>query len=227
LTDEQMGSSVRCEKCCAGELENVAKPKLTDRQRKILEYIESLIMERGHSPTIREIGERFGISSTNGVRTHLTALIKKGYLKKADHISRGLELTRQLLSNISRVPLVGSVPAGQPIDAIENVEGEIALDLSFVPKGDAFSLTVMGDSMIDAGIYDGDVVVVQKQSEAIKGDIVVAVIDGEATVKRYYPEGERVRLQPENEDFEPIIVGRESGDFRIAGKVVGLLRRLS
>jgi len=205
----------------------VAKPELTDRQRQILEYVESLIVERGHSPTIREIGERFGISSTNGVRTHLTALIKKGYLKKAAHISRGLELTRKLISNIGRVPLVGSVPAGLPIDAVENVEGEIALDLSFVPKGDAFSLTVMGDSMVGAGIYDGDVVVVRKQSEANKGDIVVAVIDGEATVKRYYPEGKRVRLQPENEDFDPIIVGRKSGDFRIAGKVVGLLRRLS
>lgn len=205
----------------------MAKPKLTDRQRRILEYIESLIVERGHSPTIREIGERFGISSTNGVRTHLIALVKKGYLRKVDHISRGLELTRQLISNVGRVPLVGSVPAGMPIDAVENIEGEIALDLSFVPKGDAFSLTVSGESMIGAGILDGDVVVVQKQAEARKGDIVVAVVDGEATVKRYYPEGKQIRLQPENDDFEPIIVNRKSGDFRIAGKVVGLLRRFA
>ncbi len=205
----------------------MAKPELTDRQRQVFEFVESLIVERGHSPTIREIGERFGISSTNGVRTHLTALIKKGYLKKADHISRGLELTRQLLSDIGRVPLVGSVPAGLPIDAIENVEGEIALDMSFVPKGDAFSLTVSGDSMVGAGIHNGDVVVVQKQSEARKGDIVVAVVDGEATVKRYFAESGRIRLQPENDDFDPIYVDRRSGDFRIAGKVVGLLRRLS
>jgi repressor LexA len=205
----------------------MAKPELTDRQRKIFEYVESLIVERGHSPTIREIGERFGISSTNGVRTHLTALIKKGYLKKVEHISRGLELTRQMMSDVGRVPLVGSVPAGLPIDAVENIEGEIALDMSFVPKGDAFSLTVSGESMIGAGIYDGDVVVVQKQSEARKGDIVVAVVDGEATVKRYYPEAGGVRLQPENSDFDPIIVSSKSGDFRIAGKVVGLLRRMA
>jgi len=204
----------------------MVKPELTERQKQILDYIESLIVERGHSPTIREIGRRFGISSTNGVRSHLAALVKKGYLKKADYISRGLELTRKLASRIGRVPLVGSVPAGLPIDAVENIEGEIALDLSFMPKGDSFSLTVTGDSMIGAGIYDGDVVVVQKQSVIRKGDIVVAIVDGEATVKRYFRDGERIRLQPENSDFEPIYVGRKSGDFRIAGKVVGLLRRL-
>ncbi len=203
------------------------KPELTDRQSRILRYIEGLIVERGHSPTIREIGERFGISSTNGVRTHLTALIRKGYLKKQDHISRGLELTRKLISGVGRVPLVGSVPAGRPIDAIENIEGEIALDLTFVPKGDSFSLTITGDSMKDAGIYDGDIVVVRKQAVAQKGDIVVAILDGEATVKRYFPESRRIRLQPENPDFEPIYVGRKSADFRIAGKVVGLLRRIA
>lgn len=204
----------------------MVKPELTERQKQILDYIESLIVERGHSPTIREIGARFGISSTNGVRSHLAALVKKGYLKKADYISRGLELTRNLASRIGRVPLVGSVPAGLPIDAVENIEGEIALDLSFMPKGDSFSLNVTGDSMIGAGIYDGDVVVVQKQSVARKGDIVVAIVNGEATVKRYFRDGERIRLQPENSDFEPIYIGRKSGDFRIAGKVVGLLRRI-
>lgn len=203
------------------------KPKLTERQSQIYEYIESLIIDRGHSPTIREIGERFGISSTNGVRTHLTALIKKGYLKKSGFIARGLELTRKMTAGISRVPLVGTVPAGAPIDAIENIEGEIALDLTFAPKGDSFSLTVTGDSMVGAGILDGDVVVVLKQQEARKGDIVVAVLDGEATVKRYYPEDGAIRLQPENPDFDPIIVKKKGADFRIAGKVVGLLRRIS
>lgn len=204
----------------------MVRPTLTKRQSQILEYIEGLIVEKGHPPTIREIGERFGISSTNGVRTHLIALVKKGYLKKIDHISRGLELTRKLVSGVRRVPLVGLVPAGRPIDAVENVEGEIALDLSFVPKGDAFSLTVTGDSMIGAGIHDGDMVVVRKQAVAQKGDIVVAVVDGEATVKRYYPEARRVRLQPENPEFDPIYADRKSADFRIAGKVVGLLRRI-
>ncbi len=205
----------------------MAKAGLTERQKQILRYIENLIVEKGHSPTIREIGEQFGISSTNGVRAHLAALVKKGYLKKSDYISRGLELTRKLISGISRVPLVGSVPAGRPIDAVENIEGEIALDLSFAPRGDSFSLTVSGDSMIAAGIHNRDVVVVRKQSVAHRGDIVVAVINGEATVKRYFPEGRRVRLQPENPEFDPILVDRKSGDFRIAGKVVGLLRRIA
>lgn len=203
------------------------KEPLTERQRRVLAFVESQITERGHCPTIREIGSFFGISSTNGVRTHLAALIKKGYLKKAEFISRGLELARPLAGPVGRLPLVGSVPAGNPIDAIENIEGEIALDLSFLPKGDSFSLRVTGDSMKNAGILNGDLVLVKKQEVAQKGDVVVAIVNGEATVKRYIPEGDRVRLQPENEDFEPIIVGKKAREFRIAGKVVGLLRRMS
>ena len=205
----------------------MVKPTLTERQRQILRFIEDLITRRGHSPTIREIGEKFGISSTNGVRTHLSALIRKGYLRNSDYISRGLELTRHLAAGTGRVPLVGSVPAGRPIDAIENVEGEIILDITFLPKGDSFSLTVSGDSMIGAGIYNGDVVIVRKQNVAQKGEIVVAVVDGEATVKRYFPEKHVVRLQPENPAFDPILVSLKSGEFRIAGKVVGLLRKLA
>ncbi len=198
---------------------------LTDKQRAILEYIQQQIVERGHPPTVREIGEEFNISSTNGVRTHLTALIKKGYIKKQKLISRGIELTQSLTRGVGRLPLVGTVPAGQPIDAIENIEGEIAVDQTFLPRGDSFTLTVAGDSMKNAGIYDGDIVVVKKQRVAQKGDIVVAIIDGEATVKRYFPEGKQVRLQPENEDYEAIMVNKRSGDFRITGKVVGLMRR--
>jgi repressor LexA len=202
------------------------KKKLTEKQKQILEYIERMILQRGHSPTIREIGKEFGISSTNGVRTHLVALVKKGYLKKENHISRGLELARSMLNEIARIPQVGLVPAGQPIDAIENIEGEIALDTTFLPGGEAFSLTVKGDSMKNAGIYDGDLVIVRKQAVAQQGDIVVAIIDGEATVKRYFPENGHIRLQPENEAYDPIIVNKRSGDFRIAGKVVGLLRKM-
>jgi len=203
------------------------KENLTDRQKAVFEFIQRQITDRGHSPTIREIGEKIGINSTNGVRTHLNALIKKGYLKKERFISRGLELTQSLTEGVGRLPLVGSVPAGMPIDAIENIEGEIALDLSFLPRGDSFSLTVMGDSMKDAGIFDGDLVLVKKQRVAQKGDIVVAIIDGEATVKRFFPSEKSIRLQPENKDFKPIIVNKKSGEFRIAGKVVGLLRRMT
>jgi len=202
-------------------------PELTEKQKRILEFIESMVVERGSAPTIREIGRKFGISSTNGVRTHLSALVKKGYVRKSDFISRGLELTRRVGTSIGRVPVVGAVPAGRPIDAIENIEGEIGLDLSFLPKGDAFGLRVKGDSMTGAGINDGDVVIVKKQAVASAGEIVVAIIDGEATVKRYFPEGRRIRLQPENPSHEPIVVTKRSGEFRIAGKVVGLLRRFA
>ena len=204
----------------------IMKKTLTDKQRAVLEFIEEHIAARGQPPTVREIGYRFGIRSTNGVRTHLAALIKKGYLKKERFISRGLQLTRPLPS-AGRVPIVGTVPAGRPIDAIENIEGEVAVDTSFLPRGDSFTLRVVGDSMKDAGIFDGDLVLVRKQQVAQKGDIVVAVIGGEATVKRYYPVGKSVRLEPANEDFDPILVDKRSGDFRIAGKVVGLLRKLA
>lgn len=201
------------------------KQELTSRQRDVLQFIREQIASRGHPPTIREIGQKFGIRSTNGVRTHISALIKKGFLKKQGFISRGLELTQSVSSQIGRIPIVGTVPAGVPIDAVENVEGELAVDLSFVPAGDAFVLRVDGDSMKNAGIFDGDMVLVRKQTVANAGDIVVALINSEATVKRYFPEGRQVRLQPENDEFEPIIVNRSSGDFRLAGKVVGLLRK--
>lgn len=203
------------------------KKELTNRQRQVLEFIEKHIQRFGNSPTIREIGKSLDITSTNGVRAHLEALIKKGYIKKTDLISRGLALARQVSEGISRIPLVGSAPAGNPIDAAENIEGEIAVDDSFLPKGESFTLTVMGESMKNAGILNGDLVVVKKQEDADRGDIVVAIVNGEATIKRYMPESGFIKLQPENDSFEPIIVGQDVGDFRIAGKVVGLLRRFS
>ncbi len=199
---------------------------LTRRQREILEFIEEMITRFGKSPTIREIGERFGISSTNGVRSHLEALMKKGYIKKQKLISRGLELARDLAGPVRRVPVVGSVPAGNPLTAIENIEGEVAVDTSFLPGAETFTLKVTGDSMKNAGIFDGDYVLVNKQRTANPGEIVVAVIGEEATVKRYFPEKGRIRLQPENDDYVPIMVDENSPDFYIAGKVVGLMRRL-
>ncbi len=204
----------------------MVKTALTRKQRLVLEFVRQQITSRGHPPTVREIGRQFGIKSTNGVRSHLTALIRKGYLKKERFISRGLELTYNT-AGIGRVPLVGAVPAGVPIDAVENIEGEIALDLSFLPRGDRFTLRIIGDSMTGAGIFDGDLVIVKKQQVAQKGDIVVALVGGEATVKRYFPSGKTIRLQPENDEFEPIIISKHSREFRIAGKVVGLLRKIS
>ncbi len=203
------------------------KKPLTPRQRTVLEFIEKFMLKYGNSPTIREIGADLGISSTNGVRSHLEALIKKGYLNKTGLISRGLSLVKKLSVGVARIPLVGSVPAGYPIDAPENVEGDLAVDESFLPSGESFTLTVMGDSMKDAGIHNGDLVIVKKQSEANKGDIVVAIVDGEATIKRYMPGNGLIILQPENNEFKPISVTPESGEFRIAGRVVGLMRRFA
>lgn len=203
----------------------MVRERLTGRQKDILNFIERMIVG-GRSPTIREIGEQFGISSTNGVRSHLEALMKKGYIRRQGLVSRGIELVRDLSGPVGRVPLVGSVPAGYPIDAVENIEGEIAVDTSFLPAGEIFTLRVDGDSMRDAGILDGDYVLVKKQKSADAGDIVVAIIGEEATVKRYFPERGKVRLQPENDAFEPIWLDKNSPQLSIAGKVVGLMRRI-
>jgi len=204
----------------------MAKSKLTARQKQVYEFISASICERGAPPTIREIGERFGIQSTNGVRSILTALIKKGFITKTPLVSRGIELVEKLTSAVKQLPLVGTVPAGAPLLAEENVEGTIAVDTTFLPSGETFSLRVVGESMIGAGIANGDYVVVRRQDSADSGDIVVAVIGDEATVKRYFPEPECVRLEPENEAFGPIIVENDTPGFYIAGKVVGLLRRM-
>ncbi len=201
--------------------------KLTNRQQAILSFIRDCIVTDGRAPTIREMCEQFEIRSTNGIRDHIKALISKGYLEKDSMLSRGIRLVENVSRQISSLPLVGSAPAGYPLTAIENYEGEIAVDKSFLPSEEAFTLRVTGDSMRDAGIHDGDIIVVQKQDDASSGEIVVAVIDNEATVKRIFHEKDStIRLQPENDSFSPIIVDPREVDFYIAGKVVGLMRRL-
>ena len=204
----------------------MVKPRLTDRQREIFEFISNNILNKGFPPTIREIGQKFDIASTNGVRSILSALIKKGYIRKTPLVSRGIELAEQMMPSVVSIPLVGSVPAGAPLLAQENIEGSIAVDTSFIGRGECFTLRVVGESMLGAGINDGDFVVVRKQQTAEPGDIVVAVIGDEATVKRFYPEEDHVRLEPENDAFSPIIVEYETPGFYIAGKVTGLLRRM-
>lgn len=204
----------------------MTKPKLTDRQREILNYISDQVKSIGSPPTIREIGRQFSINSTNGVRSILDALITKGYIRKRPGLSRGLELVEDQISSYRTVPLVGSVPAGYPLLAEENSEGFFAVDESFLPTGDVFMLRVTGESMIEEGICDGDYVLVRKQETAQTGDIVVAVIGGEATVKKYRPAGEVIYLEPANSAFAPIEVDSESGDFFLAGKVIGLMRRM-
>ncbi|MFH1568332.1 MAG: transcriptional repressor LexA [Gemmatimonadota bacterium] len=206
--------------------------KLTERQQAIYDFIARIIQTRGAPPTIREIMEQFEINSTNGVRTTLAALEKKGHIRRHPRLSRGIELVDRvepeiLSQDILEVPIIGRVAAGAPILATENIEGTVHVDRSLVPtSGSVFALRVHGESMIDAGILHGDIVLARQQPTAERGDIVVALIDDEATVKRYYPEPDGVRLMPENPTFQPIIVSSDGGrEFRIAGKVVGLMRR--
>ncbi len=200
--------------------------ELTKRQRDVLDFIAEMIQKKGFPPTIREVGNKFKISSTNGVRAILSALTQKGYIRRKPLLSRGIELLTQGTVSFLTVPLLGRIAAGLPILAVENIEGSIAVDRSFLPGGDIFSLQVIGDSMKDSGIFNGDYVLAKMQPTADKGDVVVAVIGEEATVKKYFPEKNRIRLQPANPVFQPIIVDRKSPEFRIAGKVIGLLRRM-
>ncbi|MBT3605547.1 MAG: transcriptional repressor LexA [Candidatus Latescibacteria bacterium] len=207
------------------------RKKLTARQQDIYDFISTAIRDRGYPPTIREIMEAFDIASTNGVRTTLSALEKKGYIRRHAMLSRGIELTdyvereSTLSGDIREIPLIGRVAAGEPILAAENVESTLSVDAGFVPSGDVFALKVEGDSMQKVGIMDGDIVLARQQTSAQQGEIVVAVIDEEATVKRYYQEGGHVKLMPENDAYEPIVVTPSADSFRIAGKIVGLMRR--
>jgi repressor LexA len=224
---------------------------LTDRQREVLDFITASIQERGYPPTLREIGERLGIRSTNGVNDHLKALEKKGYLAREDLKSRALRpigLDRPVPGNANgasrgpaandhsiglgddmvEIPLVGRVAAGLPILAVENVEDTVKVDRFLVgDHREVFALRVKGDSMIEDGIHDGDFIFVKKALTAERGDIVVALIEDEATVKRYFPEGDVIRFQPANQNMQPIYVKRK--DFRsvnLIGIVVGVYRKI-
>ena len=215
---------------------------LTQRQQQILDFITASIYERGYPPTLREIGEHFGIRSTNGVNDHLKALEKKGHLKREDLKSRAMRPVNMPadapdnvvpLNRVSMnddyfdVPIVGRVAAGQPMLAVENVEDTVRVDKFFIGNNrEVFGLRVVGESMIEDGIFDGDYVFVKKAPTADPGDIVVAMVDGEATVKRYYPEGDQIRFQPANSNMAPIMVYKS--DFRsvdLIGVVVGVYRK--
>lgn len=211
---------------------------LTDRQREILEYLSQYLSERGYPPTLREIGAYFGIASTNGVRRHLEALRKKGYVGITSAASRGVEIlksadgadyegfSRRAEIPGQRIPRLGAIAAGGPIEAIENREGELTIDPDFFPNAEScFALRVEGESMIEIGILDGDAVIVDSKAPCRSGDVVAAILDEEATVKRLSRENGRVYLIPENARYEPILV-EEDRPFRIAGKVVGVMRRM-
>jgi repressor LexA len=199
-------------------------PVLTDRQKAIYDFLVKTIRERGFAPSIPEIGRQFKIASTNGVSDHLKALEKKGYIRRVG--KRAIEVVNMMgkavLSATREVPLLGRVPAGKPFLSEENTEGLLAIP-SDMASGKLFALQVKGDSMIGAGIQDSDRVILKLQTTAENGEIVCAVINGEATLKRFYKKDGVVTLKAENEKYPPIKVSE--GEFRIAGKVVGLLRK--
>ena len=197
--------------------------KLTPRQREILDYIRQEIRERGYPPSVREIGEAIGLSSSSTVHGHLARLEEKGFLRRDPDKPRAIEITgeRQLRQQrFISVPLIGRVTAGQPILAVENIEETYPLPFDLIHGESVFMLRVEGESMINAGINDGDLVLVRSQDTAINGEIVVALLGDEATVKRFYHEGNQVRLQPETPSMGPIY----TRDVRVLGKVIGLYR---
>jgi repressor LexA len=202
---------------------------LTKRQEDALNYIKKYTAEKNYPPTIREIGEALGLSSPATIHSHLQNLEVKGYIKKSDYKNRAIELLvkNEYLDhneNVIEVPLLGKITAGSPIEAIERPNEFFSLPAYLIPnQKEVFTLKVSGDSMIDVGIYDGDVVVVQRQNIAHNGDIVVAMTDNnEVTLKRFYKEKDHFRLQPENDYYSPIILD----DVAILGKAIGLYRKL-
>ena len=196
---------------------------LNERAGKILAFIQSFTRQKGFPPTIREIGEAFRISSTNGVRYYLTMLEKGGHLKRSGRISRGIGPTGSLPA--PGIPILGRVAAGQPILAEENHEGTLETAEMFGDPRGLFALKVRGDSMVEAGILAGDYVVVRHSETARAGDIVVALVGDEATVKYYRPREDSVALVAANPKYEPIVVAEES-DFRILGTVRGVIRTI-
>ncbi|MBA7567526.1 LexA repressor [subsurface metagenome] len=195
---------------------------LTERQNAILSFIKDFAEERGYPPTIPEIQEEFGIKSPNGVSNHLKALIKKGYLKRDSSRARALEFCGKK----SGIPLVGNIAAGSPILAEENLEGYFTMKDLHRASDDVFMLRVQGESMINAGIFDGDYVMVRMQQNVEQGEIGVAIIGDEATVKRIYSDGNRIRLAPENDKMKPFDINQTDPNFRIGGKVIGVIRKM-
>jgi len=202
---------------------------LTKRQEEILDFIVERVRDEGFPPTLKEIAAQFGLASPNAARDHVLALERKGFLKRTGEKSRALTLDPSLRAAAAAAPrgwpLVGVVPAGSPILAEENFEGYVDLNELFGRGEDTFLLKVRGESMIGAGINDGDLVVVRNQDRISSGEIGVALVGGEATVKRLFHEEGTWRLQPENPAMDPIRVWDGDPEFRVAGKVIGVVRR--
>lgn len=201
--------------------------KITDKQREILDYMKQEILNKGYPPTVRDICEAVKLKSTSSVHSHLETLEKNGYIRRDPTKPRAIEiidenfnLTRREMVN---VPMVGRVAAGEPILAVENIESYFPVPAEYMPNAESFMLRVKGESMINAGIFDGDNILVEKCQNARNGDMVVALVDDSATVKTFYKEDGHIRLQPENDTMDPIIVP----DCQILGKVFGVFRFFS
>ena len=203
----------------------MSQGKITDKQREILEYIKEMILKKGYPPAVREICEAVHLKSTSSVHAHLATLEKNGYIRRDPTKPRAIEIVDDSFYNfrteVVNVPLVGRVAAGEPILATENIEGYFPVLADNLPQGDVFMLHVKGESMINAGILDGDCVIIRQQDTAHNGEIVAALIDDSATIKTFYKESGHIRLQPENDTLDPIIVD----DCSILGKVVALYRQ--
>ena len=204
----------------------MSKGKISKKQAEILEYIKSEILRIGYPPAVREICDAVNLSSTSSVHAHLESLEKNGYIRRDPSKPRAIEiiddtfnLTRREMVN---VPMVGQVAAGEPILAEQNITNYFPIPMEFMPNNDTFMLTVRGESMINVGIYDGDYVLVEKRQTASNGEMVVALVEDSATVKTFYKENGYYRLQPENDDMDPIIVT----NCEILGKVIGVFRFL-
>ena len=200
------------------------KGKITAKQQEILEYIKSEILNKGYPPAVREICEAVHLKSTSSVHSHLETLEKNGFIRRDPTKPRAIEIIDDDFNLVRReiisVPVIGSVAAGEPIFAEQNIEGYLPVLPEDMPDGEAFMLRVKGESMVKAGIFDGDRVLVKKQEHAENGDIVVALVDDSATVKTFYREDGHFRLQPENDSMKPIILD----DVSVVGKVTGLFR---
>ncbi len=198
--------------------------KITAKQQEILDYMKEQILNRGYPPAVREICEAVNLKSTSSVHAHLESLEKNGYIRRDPAKPRAIEIVDDNFNitrrEMSYVPMIGTVTAGQPILAVENIESYFPIPVEYLPNAETFMLRVKGDSMINAGIFDGDQILVKKQNYAKNGDFVVALIEDSATVKTFYKEDGFYRLQPENDTMDPIIVN----EVEILGKVIGLFR---
>jgi len=198
--------------------------RISSKQSEILEYIKSQILNKGYPPSVRDICEAVDLKSTSSVHAHLESLEKNGYLRRDPTKPRAIEIIDDNFNLVRRevvnVPIVGQVAAGEPILAVENITNYFPIPAEYMPNEETFMLIVKGDSMINMGIYEGDKIIVKKQNVAKNNDVVVALVDDSATVKRFYKENGHYRLQPENDYMEPIIVD----SVNILGKVIGLVR---